>query len=187
MADLLRVRALGRAPRGQVRLERDLDHDRAAGAGHLGAAARRGRGRARARARGRPRSYAPSAAGRCRPSILLDGLDPGPRARRSSTAACVISRPAQAPPKPRAGELLRAARRRRSRRRGCSRGAGPAAAQSSITWSALPTAPSARQRAYSAACSGRAASRPRRRSGRDPRRPARRLRRPSGGGTGAPG
>ena len=153
VADLGGVLALAGPPRREVGLERHLDDAPPAGARDLGEQRAAGRARARARARGCPARYAPSAAGRCSAVVERDRVDLRALARdRDGRLGDLDAR--RAARRSRAGAARTAARRRRSRPRACSPGRRPARAHSAITWSALPTAPSARQRAYTAASAG---------------------------------
>jgi hypothetical protein len=75
------------------------------------------------------------------------------RVRAIATAASVISTPDSFPPKPRRCSSHNSAPSPQPTSSVLA-GATPARAHSAITWSALPTAPSARQRAYTAASAG---------------------------------
>ena len=145
VADLGRVSRLDGPPRRPVGLQRHLEDHRAADPRRL-AEQRRRVGHVLEHVREDPqlvgavleRQVAPSnssirASPRAAPGDLHGRLaDLDPRQPPAETA----------PP-----QLAPAAPRRRSRRPACSQGRARPARHSSITWSALPTAPSARQRA----------------------------------------
>ncbi len=152
VADLVGVLALGGPPRRHVGLQRHLHHHRPARPRRLGQQRRR-IGHVLEHVREDPqlvRAVA-GAAGARRRRARTRSISC--RAPAISTAAWVISTPSRRPPNPRARSSHSSAPSPQPISRVLV-GDSPAREHSASTWSALPTAPSARQRAYRAASAG---------------------------------